>query len=77
MLRTSLAIATALLAVTAPLRSASGGGVVLFVDDDAPPGGHGESWKDACRHRQDALATAAACHDRLIVPSPAEVRCHG
>ncbi len=31
---------------------------VLFVDDDAPPGGDGSGWSAAFRHVQDALATA-------------------
>jgi hypothetical protein len=41
---------------------ASGGGTtsggVLYVDDDAPPGGDGQSWDTAFRYLQDALAEA-------------------
>jgi hypothetical protein len=35
-------------------------GGVLYVDDDAPPGGDGLSWATACRFLQDGLAVAAA-----------------
>ena len=35
------------------------GGSVLYVDDDAPPGGDGTSWKTAYRFLQDALVDAA------------------
>ncbi len=34
-------------------------GVVLFVDDDAPGGGDGRSWRSAYRFLQDALSHAA------------------
>ncbi len=33
--------------------------VVIFVDDDAPPGGDGATWPTAYRYLQDALAEAA------------------
>jgi hypothetical protein len=33
-------------------------GRVIYVDDDAPPGGHGSSWTNAYNHLQDALAAA-------------------
>jgi hypothetical protein len=47
-------------AVASIAAAASGGtGVILHVDDDAPPGGDGLSWDTAFRHLQDALATAA------------------
>jgi hypothetical protein len=36
-----------------------GGGIVLYVDDDAPPGGDGMSWTTAFRFLQDALDFAA------------------
>jgi hypothetical protein len=36
----------------------SSGGQVIYVDDDAPAGGNGSSWSDACRFLQDALAQA-------------------
>ncbi len=35
------------------------GGAILFVDDDAPPGGDGTTWKTAYRFLQDALADAS------------------
>ncbi|MHC5115282.1 MAG: hypothetical protein ACYTGP_12740, partial [Planctomycetota bacterium] len=35
-------------------------GSVLRVDDDAPPGGDGQSWATAYRFLQDALAEAGA-----------------
>ena len=31
---------------------------VLYVDDDAPPGGNGTNWESAYRFLQDALAHA-------------------
>ena len=34
-------------------------GSVLYVDDDAPPGGDGTSWKTAYQFLQDALVDAA------------------
>ncbi len=34
--------------------------VVIFVDDDARPGGNGVTWPTAYRHLQDALAESAA-----------------
>jgi len=37
----------------------AGAGVVLYVDDDAPPGGDGMSWNTAFRFLRDALAYAA------------------
>ena len=33
--------------------------MVLYVDDDAPPGGDGSSWQAAFQYLQDALAVAA------------------
>jgi hypothetical protein len=47
---------------------ASCGGQVIYVDDDAPPGGDGSSWANACRCLQDALAQAAEA------PKPVEIR---
>ena len=38
---------------------ASDGGIILYVDDDAPLGGDGLSWDTAYRFLQDALATAS------------------
>ncbi len=35
------------------------GGAILFVDDDAPPGGDGTMWNTAYRFLQDALADAS------------------
>ena len=35
------------------------GGAILFVDDDAPPGGDGSTWDTAYRFLQDALADAS------------------
>ncbi len=40
--------------------SVHAGPQVLFVDDDAPPGGDGSSWAAAHRHLQDALSAAGA-----------------
>ena len=37
------------------------GRTVIHVDDDAPPGGDGQSWQTAYRSLQDALDRAAAC----------------
>jgi predicted outer membrane repeat protein len=39
--------------------AAAPGGPVLYVDDDAPPGGDGAGWGSALRFVQDALAVAA------------------
>ena len=56
MLRPSIAVCGVLAAAV----SATGAnGPVLFVDDDAPPGGKGSSWQTAYRHLQDALAAAS------------------
>src|SRR5262245_55890871 len=33
-------------------------GGILYVDDDAPPGGDGVGWNSAFRYLQDALSTA-------------------
>ncbi len=38
--------------------SAVGAGSVLYVDDDAPPGGNGLSWQTAYRFLQDAMTDA-------------------
>jgi len=47
---------------TSGAATTSGGGRtsggVLYVDDDAPPGGDGQSWDTAFRYLQDALAEA-------------------
>ena len=40
------------------ISSVAHGGGVLYVDDDAPPGGDGTSWSTAYRFRQDALTDA-------------------
>ena len=40
------------------LTSAAFGGTVLYVDDNAPVGGNGSSWKTAYRFLQDALTAA-------------------
>jgi hypothetical protein len=53
--RLRCAFAPALIAAHA----AAGGAGVIYVDDDAPPGGDGLSWRTAHRHVQDALADAA------------------
>ncbi len=54
-LRFVLLLATA--GLSAP---AAGGGILYYVDDDAPAGGDGLSWATAYRFPQDALAVAAA-----------------
>ncbi|MEN6575100.1 MAG: Ig-like domain-containing protein [Phycisphaerales bacterium] len=41
---------------------------VIYVDDDAPAGGSGVSWTDACQYLQDALAIAA------VADKPVEIR---
>ncbi len=46
-------------AVAAVVCAAADGGTVLFVDDDALPGGDGGGWNTALRHLQDALSEAA------------------
>lgn len=43
----------------AAVYAAGDGPAVLFVDDDAPPGGDGSGWSTAFRHVRDALAAAA------------------
>ena len=40
--------------------AAAGSGQVVYVDDDAPPGGDGRSWTTACKYLQDGLAAANA-----------------
>ena len=45
-------------------------GEVVYVDDDAPPGGDGRSWATAWRHLQDGLAAANAPG----AARPAEIR---
>jgi hypothetical protein len=40
---------------------------VLYVDDDAPPGGNGSSWQTAFRHLQDALTAAATAEKPLEI----------
>ena len=47
-----------LLITSLSLASTASGDVVLFVDDDAPPGGDGMSWDSAYRFLQDAFAYA-------------------
>ena len=49
---------------TLTLPAAAGPPAVIFVDDDAPLGGDGTSWRSAYRHVQDALLAA----DRLAGP---------
>ena len=44
------------LAMTTPSTTRSG--TILYVDDDAPPGGDGQSWETAFHYLQDALAAA-------------------
>ncbi len=41
------------------ISGAAHGGAILFVDNDAPPGGDGTSWDTAYRFLQDALADAS------------------
>ncbi|MDY7108464.1 MAG: right-handed parallel beta-helix repeat-containing protein [Planctomycetota bacterium] len=43
----------------AALTVAAQGGTILYVDDDAPPGGDGAGWDTAYRFLQDALADAS------------------
>ncbi len=38
--------------------SVSIAGQIIYVDDDAPVGGDGASWQDACKYLQDALSLA-------------------
>ena len=33
---------------------------IVYVDDDAPPGGSGSSWANACNYLQRALTVAGA-----------------
>jgi Chlamydia polymorphic membrane protein (Chlamydia_PMP) repeat len=40
---------------------------ILYVDDDAPPGGNGQSWGTALRDLQDALALASFSNDIDVV----------
>ncbi|MEE9129337.1 MAG: hypothetical protein V3T84_04915 [Phycisphaerales bacterium] len=40
------------------ISGAAHGGGVLYVDDDAPPGGDGTSWNTAYRFLQDAMTDA-------------------
>jgi hypothetical protein len=40
---------------------------VLYVDDDAPPGGNGSSWQTAFRYLQDALTAAATAEKPLEI----------
>lgn len=40
--------------------SRSAMGQILYVDDDAPSGGNGQTWATAYQYLQDAIATAAA-----------------
>ena len=35
--------------------TANASGKIIYVDDDAPPGGDGRSWQTAYRYSQDAL----------------------
>ena len=50
---------TTAIAMILTLTATVHGGSVLYVDDDAPPGGDGTSWKTAYRFLQDALADAS------------------
>ena len=43
------------------------GGAILFVDDDAPPGGDGTTWDTAYRFLQDALTTASDPDEGIIL----------
>jgi hypothetical protein len=64
-LRTTLALVCVLLFVASAPSSPSGGDgeyTVVYVDDDAPPGGDGQSWETAFRSLQDALAFAGRNH---------------
>ena len=54
MKRNLLLIALCLPAALACTASAT----IIYVDDDAPPGGDGRSWATACTYLQDALADA-------------------
>jgi hypothetical protein len=50
------------------LRPAPSQPAILYVDDDAPPGGNGRNWRHAIRHLQDALdlAERSRAHVREI-----------
>ncbi|MCH8152543.1 MAG: right-handed parallel beta-helix repeat-containing protein [Planctomycetes bacterium] len=52
--------AIAVLAAIMLTSAAAQGGPVLYVDDDAPPGGDGTSWNTAYRFLQDGLTDACA-----------------
>lgn len=56
------AIIIAALFVTTCAADSAHGGAILHVDDDAPPGGDGATWRTAFTHLQDAL---------LVAPTPA------
>ena len=43
------------------------GGTVFYVDDDAPPGGDGQSWDTAYGFLQDALTPPALPGDEIRV----------
>jgi len=54
--------------VSLPLSAALGGfAPVLYVDDDAPPGGGGQSWNTAFNDLQDALDVAALSGDVIEI----------
>ena len=57
---TNMALITILL-----LSSIAHGGGVSFVDDDAPPGGDGNSWDSAYRFIADAFVAAGNPEDRV------------
>jgi predicted outer membrane repeat protein len=56
----------ALFVLAGAASAASAGTPVLFVDDDASPGGNGAGWATAFDHLQDALAAAAALGEAEI-----------
>ena len=58
-LRISLRLHVGGLLLAAAVTSHAVGGNVVFVDDDAPPGGDGTTWRTAYRFLQDALVDAA------------------
>jgi predicted outer membrane repeat protein len=68
MLRTALRLAAAAAVLQAAVAPAQ---TIIYVDEDAPPGGDGQSWPTAFADLTEALAAAAAGDE------PAEVRIAG